>query len=106
MTRVSGHGLGRSAIYRVSAWATADHLVLGLRKAAGQSNEITASPELLRALDLAGCLVTIDAIGCQTAIAQLIVDQHADYLLAVKANYTTMWRCSLRIWPQAGTRPR
>jgi len=90
LTRVSGHGLSRSAVYRVSAWATADHLVLGLRKAAGQSNEITASPELLRALDLAGCLVTIDAIGCQTAIAQLIVDQHADYLLALKANYTTI----------------
>jgi predicted transposase YbfD/YdcC len=53
---------------------------------AEKSNEITAIPELLRALDLAGCLVTIDAIGCQTAIAQLIVDQGADYLLALKAN--------------------
>jgi predicted transposase YbfD/YdcC len=78
--------LGRSAIYMVSAWATANHLVLGQRKVAEKSNEITAIPELLRALDLAGCLVTIDAIGCQTAIAQLIVDQNADYLLALKAN--------------------
>ena len=78
--------LDRSAIYMVSAWATANHLVLGQRKVAEKSNEITAIPELLRALDLAGCLVTIDAIGCQTAIAQLIVDQNADYLLALKAN--------------------
>ena len=86
LRRSHDKGLGRSAIYMVSAWATANHLVLGHRKVAEKSNEITAIPELLRALDLAGCLVTIDAIGCQTAIAQLIVDQNADYLLALKAN--------------------
>ncbi len=86
LRRSHDKGLGRSAIYMVSAWATANHLVLGQRKVAEKSNEITAIPELLRALDLAGCLVTIDAIGCQTAIAQLIVDQNADYLLALKAN--------------------
>ena len=86
LRRSHDKGLGRSAIYMVSAWATANHLVLGQRKVAEKSNEITAIPELLRALDLAGCLVTIDAIGCQTAIAQLIVDQGADYLLALKAN--------------------
>ena len=86
LRRSHDKGLGRSAIYMVSAWATANHLVLGQRKVADKSNEITAIPELLRALDLTGCLVTIDAIGCQTAIAQLIVDQGADYLLALKAN--------------------
>jgi len=86
LRRSHDKGLGRSAIYMVSAWATANHLVLGQRKVADKSNEITAIPELLRALDLTGCLVTIDAIGCQTAIAQLIVDQGADYVLALKAN--------------------
>ena len=86
LRRSHDKGLGRSAIYMVSAWATANHLVLGQRKVAEKSNEITAIPESLRALDLTGCLVTIDAIGCQTAIAQLIVDQGADYLLALKAN--------------------
>ena len=86
LRRSHDKGLGRSAIYMVSAWATANHLVLGQRKVADKSNEITAIPELLRALDLTGCLVTIDAIGCQTAIAQLIGDQGADYLLALKAN--------------------
>ena len=86
LRRSHDKGLGRSAIYMVSAWATANHLVLGQRKVAEKSNEITAIPELLRALDLAGCLVTIDAIGCQTAIAQLIIEQNADYLLALKAN--------------------
>jgi len=70
----------------VSVWATANRLVLGQRKVAAKSNEITAIPELLQALDLCGCLVTIDAIGCQTAIARTIIDQHADYLLALKAN--------------------
>jgi predicted transposase YbfD/YdcC len=77
---------GQAAIYMVSAWATANRLVLGQRKVAAKSNEITAIPDLLQALDLHGCLVTIDAIGCQTAIAQAIVEQHADYLLALKAN--------------------
>jgi predicted transposase YbfD/YdcC len=86
LRRSHDKGLGRRAIYMVSAWATANHLVLGQRKVADKSNEITAIPELLRALDLTGCLVTIDAIGCQTAIAHLIVEQGADYLLALKAN--------------------
>ena len=70
----------------VSAWASANRLVLGQRKVAEKSNEITAIPELLHALDLRGGLVTIDAIGCQTAIARTIVEQQADYLLALKAN--------------------
>ena len=87
LRRSHDKGLGRSAIYMVSAWATANRLVLGQRKVAEKSNEITAIPELLHALDLPGCLVTIDAIGCQTAIADAIVDQDADtYWLALKAN--------------------
>lgn len=78
--------LGRRAIDMVSAWATESRLILGQRKVEEKSNEITAIPELLRLLDLEGCLVTIDAMGCQTEIAAQIVEQGADYLLAVKAN--------------------
>lgn len=86
LRRSHDRGAGQAAIYMVSAWATANRLVLGQRKVAEKSNEITAIPELLQTLDLRGCLVTIDAIGCQTAIAQTIIDQQADYLLALKAN--------------------
>ncbi len=79
-------GLGKRGIYMVSAWAEANHLVLGQRKVEEKSNEITAIPELLKMLALSGCLVTIDAIGTQTEIAQTIREAHADYLLSVKEN--------------------
>ena len=82
--------LGKAAIRMVSAWASANHLVLGQVKVADESNEITALPELLKLLTLKGCIVTIDAIGCQTDIAQLIVEQEADYVLAVKGNQGTL----------------
>lgn len=78
--------LGRRAIDMVSAWATTNRLVLGQRKVDEKSNEITAIPELLKLLELDGCLVTIDAMGCQTEIAEQIIEQGGDYLLAVKAN--------------------
>lgn len=78
--------LGRGAIDMVSAWATENHLVLGQEKVDEKSNEIKAIPELLQVLELAGCLVTIDAMGCQKEIAQAIVDQEADYILEVKEN--------------------
>lgn len=77
---------GQEAIHVVSAWATANHLVLGQRKVDEKSNEITAIPELLELLVLNGCIVTIDAMGCQTEIAEQIVGQGADYVLAVKEN--------------------
>jgi predicted transposase YbfD/YdcC len=78
--------LGKAGIAMVSAWATANHLVLGQVKVDDKSNEITAIPKLLQVLEIAGCIVTIDAIGCQTEIAQAIVDQDAEYVLAVKEN--------------------
>jgi predicted transposase YbfD/YdcC len=78
--------LGKAGIDMVSAWATANHLVLGQVKVDDKSNEITAIPKLLQVLEIAGCIVTIDAIGCQTAIAQAIVDLEADYVLVVKEN--------------------
>lgn len=78
--------LGHGAIDMVSAWATENHLVLGQVKVDDKSNEISAIPQLLQVLELAGCLVTIDAMGCQKEIAQTIVDQQADYILEVKEN--------------------
>jgi len=78
--------LGKGAIHLVSAWASANHLVLGQRKVEEKSNEITAIPALLQVLDVSGCIVTIDAMGCQKDIAQQIVDQGGDYVLALKDN--------------------
>jgi len=78
--------LGKGAIEIVSAWASANQLVLGQVKVDEGSNEITAIPELLRVLEVKDCIVTIDAIGCQTDIAQTIVDKGGDYALALKGN--------------------
>ena len=77
---------GKGAIVMVSAWAEANHLVLGQRKVSEKSNEITAIPALLEMLALKGCIVTIDAMGAQTAIAKQIIDQEGDYILALKGN--------------------
>ena len=77
---------GKSMIYMVSAWANSNNLVLGQIKVEEKSNEITAIPKLLKLLELAGSLVTIDAMGTQKEIAKDIVDAQADYLLALKGN--------------------
>ncbi len=82
--------VGKEAIHMVSAWASLNGLVLGQRKVETKSNEITAIPELLRLLDVSGCLVTIDAMGCQKKIAQAIRDAKADYLLRVKDNQASL----------------
>lgn len=79
-------GKGKAAIHMVNAWASANGIVLGQRKTDVKSNEITAIPELLELLNVTGCIVTIDAMGCQTQIAQQIRDCKADYLLRVKDN--------------------
>ena len=76
----------KSAIYMVSAWASANELVLGQVKTDEKSNEITAIPKLLQALEISGCIVTIDAAGCQKKIAAQIRSQEADYILALKGN--------------------
>jgi predicted transposase YbfD/YdcC len=78
--------IGKDAIHLVNAWASANGITLGQRKTEDKSNEITAIPELLRLLNVAGCIVTIDAMGCQTKIAQAIRDEKADYVLRVKDN--------------------
>jgi predicted transposase YbfD/YdcC len=77
---------GQEAIHLVSAWASESGLLLGQRKVDEKSNEITAIPELLKSLYVAGCIVTIDAMGCQKAIAETILAQGADYVLALKGN--------------------
>ena len=81
---------GKEALHLVSAWATASGLVVGQVATDTKSNEITAIPALLRLLALEGATVTIDAMGCQTAIARQIVEQGADYVLALKDNHPTL----------------
>jgi predicted transposase YbfD/YdcC len=76
--------------YVVSAWAESNGLVLGQLKVADKSNEITAVPELLRVLELSGCIVTIDAMGCQKKIATEVIEADADYVLALKGNQETV----------------
>lgn len=91
---IDGKTLRRSAaparslgpLHLVSAWATKNHLALGQVAVEDKSNEITAIPRLLELLDLHGALVTIDAMGCQKAIAQKLIDQGGDYVLTVKDN--------------------
>jgi predicted transposase YbfD/YdcC len=80
----------QSIKYIVSAWAESNGLVLGQLKVADKSNEITAVPELLRVLELSGCIVTIDAMGCQKNIAKEIQEADADYVLALKGNQETV----------------
>ena len=81
----------QSAIQMVSAWATTNRLVLGQVKVDEKSNEIKAIPELLKVLELSGCIVTIDAIGCQKEIVRLITQQNADYVITLKKNQGNLY---------------
>lgn len=74
----------------VSAWANSNNLVLGQLKVNEKSNEITAIPELLDAIFIKDCIITIDAMGCQITIAKKVIKEGADYLLAVKGNQKTL----------------
>ena len=78
--------IGKQAIHMVSAWAEENRLVLGQVKVDDKSNEIAAIPQLLDMLEIAGCIVTIDAMGCQKKITKKIIDKDADYVLALKGN--------------------
>jgi predicted transposase YbfD/YdcC len=88
---------GKSALHVISAWASEQRLVLAQLKVEDKSNEITAIPSLLELLDLTGCIVTIDAIGTQTDIAQKIIHKKADYVLTLKANHPTLY-CQVKAW--------
>lgn len=79
-------GAGIGAIHMVSAWATQNRLVLGQIRVDKRSNEITAIPELIKVLEVSGCIVTIDAMGCQKEIVKLIAEQKADYIITLKKN--------------------
>lgn len=80
----------KKPIHMVSAWATGNKFVLGQIKTETKSNEITAIPILLKMLELNGCIVTIDAMGCQRKIAKTIIDKGADYLFSLKGNQSTL----------------
>lgn len=80
----------KSAIHMVSAWAARNHVVLGQVKTDEKSNEITAIPKLLEMLYLEGCLVTMDAMGCQREVVKHIVDKGADYVISLKGNHPTL----------------
>jgi predicted transposase YbfD/YdcC len=90
LRRSDDRASNKAAIHMISAWASSNRLVLGQLKTSSKSNEITAIPDLLDMLALEGCIVTIDAMGCQKDIAQQIVEQGADYVLALKGNQGTM----------------
>lgn len=94
-------GSKQGMIHMVSAWATQNRLVLGQRKVQEKSNEITAIPELLAVLDLDGALVSIDAMGCQTALAAQIVEQQGDYVLALKGNQGNLHEDVVQLFDQA-----
>ena len=84
------HSPNKKAIHLVSAFSAENGLVLGQRKIDDKSNEITAIPKLLETLYLKGCIVTIDAMGCQKEIAEKIISQDADYVLSLKGNQGTL----------------
>ena len=82
---------GKKALHLVSAWASENRMVLAQLATEEKSNEITAIPALLRQLALAGCIVTIDAMGTQTQIASQMLEQEGDYALALQENQGTMY---------------
>ena len=96
---------GKAAIHMVSAWATQNQLVLGQQQVDDKSNEITAIPKLLMQLNIAGAVVTMDAMGCQTKVAEQIVHQGADYLLSLKGNQSNLHQDVKLFFESENTRP-
>ena len=89
--RTHDRAAGKKALHLVSAWAVENRQVMAQLATEKKSNEITAIPLLLQQLALAGCIVTIDAMGTQTKIAQQIIDQRGEYALALKENQGTLY---------------
>lgn len=94
-------GSDKAAIHMVSAWASENRLVLGQVKTEEKSNEINAIPELLKLLEIKGCIVTIDAMGCQTKIADQIIEQGGDYVLGLKGNQGALLEAVEEVFAQA-----
>ena len=82
---------GLKNLHLVTAWASEQRLVLGQVKVEDHSNEITAIPTLLELIDIAGAIITIDAMGTQTEIIRLISQKKADYVVALKSNHPTLY---------------
>ena len=101
--RSHDRGVGKAAIQMVSAWATESHLVLAQRHVQEHSNEQTALPILLKQLELAGCIVSIDAIGCLPKIARQIKEQEGEYVLALKDNQGTLYQDVVDLFADAET---
>jgi hypothetical protein len=101
--RSHDRGVGKAAIQTVSAWASETHLVLAQRRVKEHSNEKTALPFLLEQLDLAGCIVSIDAMGCHAKIARQIKEQDGEYVLALKANQGTLYQDVVDLFADALT---
>lgn len=93
---------GKGAVHLVQAWCNELQLCLGQYKTEDKSNEITAIPALLEWLDVRGCIITIDAMGCQKAIAQQIIKQEADYVLGLKNNHSKLLEDVKGLFEQAG----
>lgn len=100
LRRSYDRGRDKAALHMVSAWASANHLIVGQVKTREKSNEIIAIPELLDILAINGCIVTIDAMGCQTEIARQIVEQGADYVLALKGNHRLVHEKVMKFFEQ------
>ena len=92
---------GRGPLHLVSAWATERGVALGQLRVADHANEIVALPQLLESLALGGAIVTVDAIGCQTAVAQAIIDGRADYVLALKGNQPATFQAVVDLFADA-----
>ena len=90
LRRSHDHAHAREALHLVHAWASENHMLLGQVETDAKSNEITAIPRLLKMLDLKGCIVTIDAMGCQKTIAKAITSQGGDYVFSLKGNQETL----------------
>jgi predicted transposase YbfD/YdcC len=89
---------GKKALHLVSAWAVENELVLGQIKTEDKSNEITAIPKLLDLLDIKGCIISIDAMGCQKAITEKIIEKKADYLIGLKKNQESLYEEVVRVF--------
>lgn len=91
----------KSPIHLVNAWSAHNGVVLGQYKVDDKSNETTALPKLLSMLQVAGCIISIDAMGCQKEIAQQIIEAKADYILALKANQQTLQQQAIHLFAHA-----
>lgn len=98
-------GQGKKPVHLVSAWSAELGIVLGQERVDKKSNEITAIPKLLKALDLKGCLITLDAMGCQKKVAEQCIKQQADYVLAVKGNQKKLYKDIESLFAQTEHQP-